>query len=72
MVYIGMKIRSQKLEAKMESLKKIKAEKITVTLTLGEVDELMKAGRICLQYYQEHVNSYLVYALQKLDAAVNV
>jgi hypothetical protein len=60
----------------MNSLKKIKAEKITVTLTLGEVDALVRMGRMFLPQATQLLAKYeceaIVRSLQKLDEAVNV
>ena len=58
-----------------ESLKKIKEEEVTVTLTLGQIDALVSAG----QFTMERLNprdtneiNELAGALQKLDEAVNL
>ena len=54
--------------------RQFKAEKITVTLTLGEVDILIASGRMALtarSFNSDDVHD-LEEALQKLDEAVNV
>lgn len=59
----------------MESLRKIKAEPITVTMTLGEVDALVNAGHFFLEArgkdISEDEREELFRALQALDVAVN-
>jgi hypothetical protein len=53
-------------------LEAIQAEKIHLTLTLGEVDALYRAGQFAIGRKDSEADSYLVAALQKLDEAVNV
>ncbi len=63
------------LDSSEVSLKIMNAEKIHLTLTLGEVDALLKSGRFGFalkQIKETDAHGYLVSALQKLDAAVNV
>lgn len=59
----------------MDSFEKVKAEKIHLTLTLGEVDVLVKAGQLALFKFRDNANDQtrlLAIALQKLDEAVNL
>ncbi len=55
----------------MSPLEKINAQKVHVTLTVGEITELINAGLFARARPESKANAYLVYALQKLDEAVN-